>query len=179
MSVLANEVVFDRGIVNKDTDVECQAGMILIPEGEFNMGSEEGGEFEAPVHKAFLDAYWIDETLVTNREFSLFIEDTGYVTDAEKAGKALGYQNGGFREIVGLSWKSYAKDGRDLHPVVLVSWNDAARFAEWAGKRLLTEAEWEKAARGNGLLYPWGDHLPDASLSGAGKHPGISTNFAG
>ncbi len=168
-----NATVSEGMLSQERYDSEQQAGMVLIPAGEFVMGSDSGGEFESPVHSIYLDAYWIDESLVTNKEFSLFVAATGYVTDAEKAGKALGYQDGKFSEIEALNWKSYAVSSRDNHPVVLVSWNDAKQYAQWAGKRLLTEAEWEKAARGSkkGLLYPWGDQQPDASLSGAGQSP--------
>jgi formylglycine-generating enzyme required for sulfatase activity len=146
-------------------------GMVRIPAGTFLMGSEEGGEFERPVHSVFLNDYWIEKTLVTNQQFAQFVEDTRYVTGAEQAGSAWGYQGGRFAEIVGLCWRNYAQPGREDHPVVLVSWNDAVPYAKWAGRRLPTEAEWEKAARGrvDGTMYPWGNQLPDQSHCSFGR----------
>ncbi|MBX3452474.1 MAG: formylglycine-generating enzyme family protein [Planctomycetaceae bacterium] len=139
-------------------------GMVLIPAGSFLMGDAHGGEFERPVHEVWLDDYWIDETPVTNAQFRDFVEATGHVTLAEKVGSAWGHDGRDFANIVGLSWRSYAED-RDDHPVVLVSFDDASAFAAWAGKRLPTEAEWEKATRGGliGKLYPWGDDEVDGS----------------
>lgn len=121
-----------------------QDNMILIPAGTFVMGSNEG-EAEGPIHEVMVDNFWIDTTPVTNQQFADFFERTGYVTTATKERRQ--------------DWTTHAGAGRENHPVVLVSWFDAEAYARWAGKRLPTEAEWEKAARG-GLVqkkYPWGD----------------------
>src|SRR5262245_55105958 len=98
-------------------------GMILIHAGSFLMGSETGGDFESPVHKVYLDDYWIEQTPVTNEQFGRFVDDSGYLTEPEKVGSAWGYQHGRFTNVPGLSWKTYATPGRHDHPVVLVTWN--------------------------------------------------------
>jgi len=118
--------------------------MIAIPAGEFTMGSDH--EVERPPHPVSVAAFEIDKFEVTNEQFEKFVAETGYVTEAENAGDT--------------SWRYYAKDKAN-HPVVKVSWNDAQAFCEWAEKRLPTEAEWEKAARGTEeRVYPWGDDWP-------------------
>jgi formylglycine-generating enzyme required for sulfatase activity len=118
--------------------------MIEIPAGTFIMGSDTGEGDEAPAHEVDLPVFEMDKFEVTNADFSQFVEATGYQTDAEKEGRSK-------------NWRDAAED-KDNHPVVYVSWNDAVAYCEWVGKRLPTEAEWEKAARGNeGWIYPWGD----------------------
>ena len=127
-----------------------EAAMIAIPAGEFTMGSDV--EDERPPHTVFVDGFEMDKLEVTNQEFERFVQETGYVTDAEKAGDT--------------SWRYYAKD-KAQHPVVKVSWNDANAYCGWAGKRLPTEAEWEKAARGtDARRYPWGNQW-DAARANA------------
>jgi eukaryotic-like serine/threonine-protein kinase len=125
-------------------------GMVLIQGGWLRMGSLEGYEFEQPVHEVLVDSFYMDEMEVTNEQFRRFVEETGYISDAENSGNKKN------------NWKTFASPDRNNHPVVLVSWNDANAYAKWAGKRLPTEAEWEYAARGGlvGMRYPWGDEPP-------------------
>ena len=112
--------------------------MLYIPAGEFEMGSEEGDSDEQPVHTIYVDAFWMDETEVTNEMYSQCVNDGS----CNKPGGSY------YGDV------SYAD-----HPVVSVDWNDSASYCEWVGGRLPTEAEWEKAARGGveGEAYPWGD----------------------
>ena len=116
----------------------------LIFAGPFVMGNDDGGREDRPAHEVDLPAYEIDKFEVTNGDFAVFVETSGYQTDAEEKGKQ--------------SWRDAFKEGREAHPVVKVTWNDAVAYCEWTGKRLPTESEWEKAARGaEGLRYPWGN----------------------
>lgn len=134
--------------------------MVFIPASTFLMGAEDWGTFEQPVHEVYIDAFLMDAAPVTNAAFSEFVNTTNYRTSAEKKGNAMGYEKGELKEIKGLCWNSYAI-GRENHPVVLVSWEDATAYAHWIGKRLPTEAEFEKAARGGleSKLYPWGNEI--------------------
>jgi formylglycine-generating enzyme required for sulfatase activity len=180
-------------------------GMVWIPGGEFLMGtdSELAWPDEKPAHRVRVDSFWIDETEVTNDQFAAFVQETSYVTTAERAPTAeeilrqlppgtpppapeqlvagslvftppegpvgLDDYTQWWKWTPGANWRhpegpGSDLEGRDKHPVVHVSWEDAAAYAKWAGKRLPTEAEWEFAARGGlvGKPYVWGDDLPDA-----------------
>jgi ribose transport system permease protein len=155
--------------------------MVEIPAGPFTMGSDTGAEDEAPAHEVDVPAFEIDRFEVINADFAQFVAATGYQTDAEKEGRTK-------------SWRSTA-EGKDNHPVVFVSWNDAVAYCEWAGKRLPTETEWEKAARGSdGRMYPWGNEWDPAKANvkdtglrgtvavgsfGAGASPGGVEDMAG
>jgi len=175
-------------------------GMVWIEGGTFTMGSDnkDSKKDEKPVHSVKVDGFFMDETLVTNREFAEFVRATGYVTTAEKAPtleEIMAQVPPGTKEpspdlLVPASlvfkpsntpiplhshrawweWKPGANwrhpqgpessiDGREDHPVVHISWYDARAYANWKGKRLPTEAEWEYAALGgnNQSIYVWGN----------------------
>ncbi len=117
--------------------------MVLIPAGEFIMGTNDKESIAYPEHKVNLPAYWIDKYEVTNKQFLDFSVETGYMGEGAKDGR---------------DWRLFFTPEKAFHPVVYITWNDAQEYCKWAGKRLPTEEEWEKAARGvNGNIFPWGN----------------------
>ena len=131
------------------------AEMVLIPAGEFQMGSNDGEDDENPAHTVYVDGFYMDKYEVTVGQYKQFIRATGHRALPNYVSK-------------------YSPT--DKHPVVGVSWHDAMAYAQWAGKRLPTEAEWEKAARGGlvGKTYPWGNAI-DSNKANYGDNVGKTT----
>ena len=135
------------------------AEMVLIPAGDFQMGNDdsEAEDDEKPVHTVHVDAFYIDKYEVTNAQFKAFVDAS---PQWQKHNIPDKYHKGNYRGDYLQLWtgNSYPTDEGD-YPVEYVSWYAAMAYAQWAGKRLPTEAEWEKAARGGleGKQYPWGD----------------------
>jgi formylglycine-generating enzyme required for sulfatase activity len=124
-------------------------GMVLIPKGYFLMGANGHGDDEAPEHKVYLDAYYIDKHEVTAAEYAKFLNDV-------KTFKQF-YKDNKFGMLI-LEKEFKPREGLESYPINNVSWFGAAAFCKWKNKRLPTEAEWEKAARGTeGNFFPWGN----------------------
>jgi len=146
--------------------------MLLIPAGEFSMGDhhDAGGSNEKPVHIVYLDAYYIDADEVTNAQYATFLNEYGKNTDA--AGHELLDIDSSYCLIEKVGGTYQPKAGYENHPVIMVSWYGAAAYTQFYGKRLPTEAQWEKAARGGlvGQKYPNGDSIThdDANYEGTG-----------
>jgi formylglycine-generating enzyme required for sulfatase activity len=133
----------DRPVLRRNTADRQQEkevdGMMFIPEGFVTLGSDEASDTEKPLHRFRVKPFYLDKQEVTNRDYKQFCDATGHPVPP--------YWNG----------RNYPKD-LESHPVVQVSWLDASAFARWAGKRLPTEAEWERAAKGpNSYRYAYGN----------------------
>ena len=149
------------------------ASMVLIPSGSFEMGDpfDEGEADERPVHQVALDAFYMDRYEVTIGQYKRFLRETAHGTLPDQtpdwiAEKAIVLAQKGVQQLVSFTTPT------DNHPVVGVTFSDAQAYAQWAGKRLPTEAEWEYAARGGlvGKRYVWGNRLPketDGNFSGS------------
>nr|WP_277813218.1 formylglycine-generating enzyme family protein [Haloferax sp. ATB1] len=163
--------------------------MVRLDSGQFRMGTDSEVGFpedgEGPTRDVIVDSFYVDQHAVTNAEFLSFVRETGYTTDAERYGWSFvfedfvtdGNRSHVIQNVVDTSWwvavqganwfrptgpsSTIIDEGLLTHPVTHVSWNDAVAYAEWTGKRLLTEAEWEFAARGGleNKRYPWGDDI--------------------
>ncbi len=208
LSAVSNAVAvgtasFSATVANKIASPgKAPAGMVWIPGGEFSMGTGEGsatvcgGHDEArdarPIHRVYVDGFWMDKTEVTNEQFEKFVKATGYKTIAEIAPTKEEFPTAPpenlvagstvftptrepvplnnmfqwWRFVHGADWRHPQGPGSDIkgkekYPVVQVAYLDALSYAQWAGKKLPTEAEWEFAARGgkSGAPYTWGDEF--------------------
>ena len=153
-------------ILNLKSKGDIKAEMVLIPAGIFALGTsnEQADEIinifgnwqkayflrETPSRKVFLSSFYIDKYPVTNAGYKKFIDETGHPVPHKSSPLARPF-----------NWNRDTKMfpvGKGDHPVVMIDWHEAHAYAEWAGKRLPTEAEWEKAARGtDGRIWPWGN----------------------
>ena len=190
-------------------------GMAWIPGGEFSMGANDPPDMDEvgmkatadarPIHRVYVDGFFMDRTDVTNAQFAQFVKATGYITVAERTPKAEDFPGAPPENLVAGSvvfsppdhpvplnnhfqWWSYVPGanwrhplgpqsdikGKEAYPVVHIAYEDAERYARWAGKRLPTEAEWEFAARGGraGEPFVWGDEFCVSGKHMANTHQG-------
>jgi sulfatase modifying factor 1 len=151
--------------------IEAPEGMVYVPGGPTQIGSDEGLPDERPTFTVRVEPFFMDKHPVTVAQFRAFVKATDYVTEAERFGNTgvLDAVSHRWSLVRGAAWHHPhgpdAPPAPDDHPVTQVSWNDAAAYARWAGKRLPTEVEWEHAARGGKdrrSRYVWGDQMMDA-----------------
>ena len=143
--------------------------MALIPAGEFRSGTPEGSgglADEHPERLVFLNAFLLDRYEVTNQDYAAFVRSTGHRPPANKNPASTIWTDEGPPQAIAR------------HPVINVSWDDAVAYCRWSGKRLPTEAEWEKAARGtDGRRYPWGNDWSPTHANSASYWAGRTVEF--
>lgn len=152
-----------RIIYTVETDADIPEGMELIPEGEFQLGSVSGeaGSVQQIGNTVNINAFYIDKYEVTNAQYKEFVDAN---PDWNKDNISQRFHDGNY--LVNWTDNSFP-NGKADHPVIYVSWYGASAYAQWVNKRLPTEAEWEKAARGGleGQRYPWGNTIDDSKVN--------------
>ena len=176
-----NESISPTELKNRpQIELTCQSAVptpIKLTGGQVVIGSNKAYPEERPRRATQINPFEIDASEITNKQFMSFVEETGFITDAEKPQAGFGGPGGAvfsfptpqnrswWRFVEGANWKhpegpDSTIKGKELHPVVQVTLNDAKAYAKWAGRRLPTEEEWEFAAKaGSDFIYVWGNEL--------------------
>ncbi len=166
----ANVIPAMRSYAEKRVNVlQFEPDMVWIPAGSFDMGSNDGEGDEKPVHRVYVDGFWMGQYEVTVWRWGQFVNETKYRTEAEKKGYGYAWTGANIEEVSGANWRNPGFEQDDQHPVTQISWNDAVAYCEWLTRkmgtayRLPTEAEWEYACRaGRRTKYYWGDNFSSA-----------------
>lgn len=144
-------------------------GMVYIPPGECLIGGKGCGSDALPEHPFISPGFYLDRTPVTNKQFLKFVEETGYITEAEQGYGAPIWKEDAWVICLDINWRNPYREAElpdDFlkHPVTQITWKDAEAYAKWRGNRLPTEKEWEYAARAGleGFAYPWGNQITKA-----------------
>jgi formylglycine-generating enzyme required for sulfatase activity len=138
--------------------------MMYIPEGEFQMGGNDGFDGEISIRSAYTDEFWIDQTEVTNAMFAAFLNSEGNQKEGGQSWLDAGDPNVLLHQVNGI-WEPKTDNYYD-YPVGEITWYGAQSYCSWVGARLPTDTEWDKAARGglDGKRYPWGDEYPNCEF---------------
>ncbi|MBK8783605.1 MAG: SUMF1/EgtB/PvdO family nonheme iron enzyme [Anaerolineales bacterium] len=162
LDIAAFDIGKRSSVIPVDLKTSALDGMeqVYVPEGNFLMGKGEVRKnADSPMHIIYLDAFWMDKYEVSN---AMYLKCLQAGTCTDMVSDNITYRNWVYRD----------------HPVTYVAWEQAGLYCQWAGRRLPTEAEWEKAARGtDGRQYPWGDELPNprlANFDGTMIHEAVS-----
>jgi formylglycine-generating enzyme len=179
---------------------QAHPGMVWVPGGAFTMGSDVAFPEEGPRQPASVDGFWMDQTEVTNAQFAAFVAATGYRTLAEREGvngvagstvfrpaaaaQAMTSVVNWWQFVAGADWRhpegpQATIDGRDAHPVVHVAYEDARAYAQWKGRSLPTEAQFEYAARGSGRRNATGDYAANTWQGSFPSHDAAIDGYAG
>ncbi len=180
-ALLSSLIAYSQNAAHPEPDTE----MIRIPDGEFTMGSNAGPDDERPAHRVKVAAFRIDRNPVTNSQFAAFLNARGIQDDSGNLHYEDDDSDARIHELNG-KWIPVAAQSN--HPSVEPTWLGAREYCAWRGKRLPTEAEWERAARGDdGRRYPWGNEPPDPkraryrsgwnSTAPLGSHPGGASPY--
>lgn len=194
-SAASNPITLEKAVVSPSqvdatidelTNRQVSFDWVTIPAGNFIFGSKRDSDpiassNEMPSQIIDLPEFRISRTPITVAQFRQFVNATGYITTAENIGESYFHTDSGWELVANANWEKpqgpeIRLGNRDQHPVTSVSLWDAQEFCKWAGVRLPTEAEWEKAARGTqGDLYPWGDSKPSDNLCNFDNNVGETT----
>ena len=166
-SVIAGGVFVCAALMSLGAMAADRPDMVTVPAGSFTMGRDDGPEDERPAHRVSLGAFRIDRLQVTNAQFARFLQSAG-LRDA--AGRRLYDEDDNDARIHLVDGRWRADPGHEDHAMVEATWFGARAYCAWRGARLPTEAEGERAARGDdGRRYPWGNQPPDATRAWYGK----------
>ena len=163
------ENINEYDIISEIAEIYDTNKMIFVKGGKFNFGSNNGLNREKPIQEVTIQSFLIDKNLVTTEDFRAFINESNYITEAEKFGDAIVYDDSSdiWKLVDGANWEFPLGKSKTIspnnHPVTQISWNDACAYCEFYDKNLPSELQWEYAASERGKkknqLFYWGNNL--------------------